>query len=91
MLLQQGLNSSAVVRVNSEHIEVFFQTRLAQLVQSVKLLPELVFEWLSRLVVELDVVEAESSHNSFGRLEAFIVFEVVELAILCEDPDVDAG
>lgn len=91
MLLQQGLNSSAVVRVNSEHIEVFFQTSLAQLVQSVELLPELVFEWLSRLVVEVDVVEAERGHNSFGCLEAFIVFEVIELAILREDPNVDAG
>ena len=91
VLVHQGLDSSAVVRVNSEHFEVFFHTGFGQLVQSVELLPELVFKRLSAVVVELDVVEAKSAHNSFSRLEAFIVSKVLELSVLSEDPDVDAG
>jgi len=48
-------------------------------------------EGLGGFVVELNSVHTKSGHDAHGGLEAFVVLEVVHLARLGHDPDVNAG
>lgn len=90
MLGEDCLNCSFVVGVSGQEGQVSLHASLGQLVHAIELLPELLFEGLSALIVELNCVEAKFVHHSHGCLVASIFLEVVKLTLLCHDPDVEA-
>lgn len=84
-----SLNLGAVGGVGDKEFEVLLHLLFRKLVHTVELVPELLFEWFSALVVELNSVEAHSGENAHGGLEASIFLEVVELAVAGHDVNVE--
>ena len=58
---------------------------LGQLVETVELSPELIFDWHSSLLRELDVTEIKGIENTLSGLVSLVTFEMGERAVLGKD------
>ena len=87
---KQSLDLGAVVGVSHEVGQLLAHVVFAQLVDLVKRIPELLFDWLGSAVIEFDSADSEGVQDTHGGLETLVAFEVSQLASLGHDVNVDA-
>jgi len=89
LLAHQSFDLGAIAWVNAEERQLLHHSSLSNVEHQVEVLPELLLHGLSRLRVEFNLVQAKSVPHSVGGFETFVTLEVVQLALLGHDEQVE--
>lgn len=86
-IVEEGLDSNAVVRVSNKDGKLFLHGVRGKLENTVELFPELFFSGLGTVGVEFNGIKSKSIHNSKGGLETWVSSNIFELSSASHDVD----
>jgi hypothetical protein len=89
LAVEESLNLSAVAGVNAEVGQSLAHTDFSYVELDVKVVPELFLNWLRSLRVEFNRVKAQSTPYAFSGFETVITLEVVQLALVGQDKEIE--
>ena len=89
MAVEESLNLGAVAWVNAEEGQSLAHADFGNVELDVEVVPELFLNWLRSLCLEFNRVQAESSPHAFGGFKTVIALEVVKLALVGQDKQIE--
>jgi hypothetical protein len=89
LAVEESLNLGAVAWVNAEEGQSLAHADFGHVELDVEVVPELFFNWLRSLGLEFNRVQAESSPHAFGGFKTVIALEVVQLALVGQDKQIE--